>query len=119
MKYIYKKHFLTAMYTLASTAPVLASNGKGIVEGIASILLILALSALVVLLIPIVTAIMGVVKNNQNLKDFSKIYALVTLGMSSLSFLYNKFELLELHLIFIFASAMPLIILGLSGKQKT
>lgn len=118
MNHIYRKYFLTAMYTLASTAPVLASNGKGIVEGIARIFLILALSALLVLLIPIITAIMGVAKNNQNLKGFSKIYALVTLGMSSLSFLYNKFELLELHLVFIFASALPLVILGLSGKEN-
>jgi hypothetical protein len=52
------------------------------------------------------------------LKGFSKIYALITLGMSSLSLLYNHFELLGLHLIFIFASALPLIILGLSGKQN-
>jgi hypothetical protein len=97
---------------------VLATNGKGIVEGIARFFLMLALGAFVVLLVPIITAIMGVTKNNQNLKGFSKIYALITLGMSSLSLLYNHFELLGLHLIFIFASALPLIILGLSGKQN-
>lgn len=118
MNHIYKKYFLTLICGFATMTPVLASNGKGIVEGIAIFLLIAALSTFVILLIPIITMIIGITKNNQKLIGFSKVYAFVTVTLSFISLVYNNFELLGLHFICICAAALPLIILGLSGKQN-
>lgn len=106
---------LTTLFVLS---PLLASHGMNIVECVIYTFLILVLVALVVLIIPIITAIVGVIKNKQNLKVFSKIYAMVLLAISSLSFLYNKFELWEFHLVFIFMAVVPLVILEAFKKRK-
>lgn len=117
MKNLVKKITLSVCLLLGIAQPLIA---KGVMlnsmEALANFIMTVMLVGLVLLLLPIVTAIMGVVKNKPSLKQFSKIYVYLSITILMISLVYNGFEALDYHLFAILIASIPLIILNVSKK---
>ncbi|EAY27467.1 hypothetical protein [Microscilla marina] len=118
MKSTPKVFVLTLLFWWSIVTPSKAGNPMGIVDGVAQVLIFIALASSVVLLIPIVTAIVGIQKNNRKLKAFSKAYSFVVLGIIATNAVYNDLKPWLFHLIIFLIAALPLVILEARKKQR-
>ncbi|WP_045114000.1 hypothetical protein [Microscilla marina] len=119
MKSTPKVFVLTLLFWWSIVTPSKANNPTGIIDGIVSILIVVFAFAFV-LLTPIVTAILGVVKNNQKLKMVSEGFsiALITAALSSFVISVGSIKILTPFLILTLAGALPLIILQLYKNKN-
>ncbi|WP_299457431.1 hypothetical protein [uncultured Microscilla sp.] len=118
MKSTPKVFVLTMLFWWSIVTPSKAGNPMGIVDGVAQVLIFIALVSSVVLLIPIVTTIIGIRKNNWKLKVFSKACSFIVLGVIAANAVYNDFKPWLLHLIIFLIAALPLVILQFNKSKN-
>ncbi|EAY27468.1 hypothetical protein [Microscilla marina] len=119
MKHTYKRLVFTILLGGLATAPLMAKSLLlHSLDGLFEVLLAIAVVGFVLLLIPIITAIVGVKKNNQKLIVFSKIYSFVALGLVVVNAVYNDLKPWLFHLIIFLIAALPLVILEARKKQN-
>ncbi|WP_299457433.1 hypothetical protein [uncultured Microscilla sp.] len=118
MKHTYKRLVFTILLGGLATTPLVAKSLLlHSLDGLFEVLLTIAIVGFVLLLIPIITAIVGVKKKNQALKIFSKIYSFIALGLVIVNAMYNDLKPWLFHLIVFLIAILPLVILEATKKQ--
>lgn len=114
-----KKLILAFLLSTCAVSPAFAGGFSRFIEGMFALLIMLFIVWGVLMLIPIITAIIGVSKDNEGLKKFSKIYSTIWIIIMSVSAFptFSPVSLLS-SLFLIGVAAIPLLIVKISENNS-